>query len=78
MNIQITSKRSEGLERLLEITVPVEAVTDAENNTAKKYASSVRLPGFRPGKAPANIIKKRFKAEIRQQVVEELVQQAFK
>jgi trigger factor len=77
MNIQITPKRSEGLERLLEITVPVEAVTDAENNTAKKYASSVRLPGFRPGKAPANIIKKRFKAEIRQQVVEELVQQAF-
>src|SRR3954466_11262216 len=77
MNIQITSKKSEGLERLLEITVPVETVADAENSAAKKYATTVRLPGFRPGKAPPNIVKKRFKEAIRQQVVEELVQQAF-
>jgi trigger factor len=77
MNIEITPKRSEGLERLLEITVPVETVTDAENRAAKKYASSARLPGFRPGKAPAAIVKKKFREQIRQEVVELLVQEAF-
>ena len=77
MNIEITPKRTEGLERFIEVTVPVATVNDAENRAAQKYASSVRLPGFRPGKAPAAIVKKRFREAIRQQVVEQLVQEAF-
>jgi trigger factor len=77
MQIEITPKRSEGLERFLEVKVPVEAVTAAENSAAKKYATSVRLPGFRPGKAPPAMVKKRFRDAIRQQVVEQLVQEAF-
>lgn len=77
MNIEITPKKSDGLERLLEIRVPVETVRDAEEKAARRYASSVRLPGFRPGKAPPAMIKKRFKDAIRQQVIESLVQEAF-
>jgi trigger factor len=77
MNIEITPKKSDGLERLIEVRVPVETVRDAEDKAARRYATSVRLPGFRPGKAPAAMIKKRFKDEIRQQVIETLVQEAF-
>jgi len=78
MNIEINQKKSDGLERLIEVKVPVEAVRDAEDKAAKRYATSVRLPGFRPGKAPAAMVKKRFKDAIRQQVLETLVQEAFK
>lgn len=78
MDIQITTKKSEGVERLLQVSVPAEAVRDAEERTAKRYASQVRLPGFRPGKAPAAVVKKRFKDAIRQQVLETLVQEAYK
>src|SRR5207253_10769261 len=78
MNIEITPKKTDGLERLIQVSVPVETVRDAEETAAKRYASSVRLPGFRPGKAPAAMIKKRFKDAIRQQVIETLVQEAFK
>ncbi len=78
MDIQITTKKSEGVERLLEVSVPLLAVRDEEEKTAKKYAASVRLPGFRPGKAPAAMVRKRFKDAIRQQVIETLVQEAFK
>ncbi len=77
MNIEITPKKSDGLERLIEVKVPIETVRDAEDRTAKRYATSARLPGFRPGKAPAAMIKKRFKDAIRQQVIETLVQEAF-
>lgn len=77
MNIEITPKKSEGLERLIEVRVPVEAVRDAEDKEARRYASHVRLPGFRPGKAPAAMVKKRFKEAIRQQVIEALIQEAF-
>ena len=77
MDIQITTKKSEGTERLLEVQVPVEAIREAEEKTARRYASSVRLPGFRPGKAPPQLVKKRFKDAIRQQVIVSLVQEAF-
>jgi len=78
MDIQITTKKSDGVERLLEVSVPLLAVRDEEEKTAKRYAASVRLPGFRPGKAPAAMVRKRFKDAIRQQVIETLVQEAFK
>jgi trigger factor len=78
MDIQITTKKSEGVERLLEISVPATAVREEEEKQARRYATSVRLPGFRPGKAPAAMVRKRFKDAIRQQVIETLVQEAFK
>jgi trigger factor len=77
MDIQITTKKSEGVERLLEVSVPVDAVRDAEEKTARRYASTVRLPGFRPGKVPTAIVRKRFKDAIRQQVLETLLNEAF-
>jgi trigger factor len=77
MNIEITPKKSDGLERLIEVRVPIETVRDAENRAAQRYATSARLPGFRPGKAPPAMIKKRFKDAIRQQVIESLVQEAY-
>src|SRR3954471_11278117 len=78
MDIQITTKKSEGVERLLEVSVPLAVVESEEEKQARRYATSVRLPGFRPGKAPAAMIRKRFKDAIRQQVLETLVQEAFK
>src|SRR5215203_4143687 len=78
MDIQITTKKSEGVERLLEVSIPVATVRDEEEKTARRYATSVRLPGFLPGKAPAAMVRKRFKDAIRQQVIETLVQEAFK
>lgn len=77
MNIEITPKKTDGLERLIEVRVPIETVRDAEDRAARRYATSARLPGFRPGKAPAAMIKKRFKDAIRQQVIESLVQEAY-
>ena len=77
MNIEIRSKKSDGVERLLEVSVAADTVQEAEERTAKRYASSVRLPGFRPGKAPAALVRKRFKDAIRQQALETLLQEAY-
>jgi trigger factor len=77
MQIEIKTKKSDGVERLLEVSVPLETVQEAEEQTARRYASSVRLPGFRPGKAPAALVRKRFKDAIRQQTLESLLQEAY-
>jgi trigger factor len=77
MNISVTPKRSEGLERVLEVTVPAEELRGAEARAAKKYAGQARLPGFRPGKAPAAMVQKRFAGPIRQEAIEALLQDAY-
>src|SRR5687767_469938 len=77
MEIQITTKKSDGVERLLEVSVPAATVQEAEEKTARRYASSVRLPGFRPGKAPAALVRKKFKEAIRQQTLESLLQEVY-
>ena len=60
MNIAIEAKKSEGAERLLQVTIPVETVNEAKVKAARKIAGTVKLPGFRPGKAPLEMVMKRF------------------
>ena len=77
MDIQITPKESTGVERHLDVSIPPEAVAAAEDKTARRYTTQARLPGFRPGKAPAGLVRKRFATEIRQETIQGLVQDAY-
>lgn len=78
MNIEITPGETSGIERAVKVSVPAEAVRAAEDSAARRYASSIRLPGFRPGKAPAAVVRKRFADAIRQETIESLVREAYK
>ncbi len=56
--MQIVETTNEGLKRAYTLKIPakeIEARIDAE---VKKVAPQVRMPGFRPGKVPANLIRK--------------------
>ena len=77
MQIEIKTKKSDGVERLLEVSVPLEVIEQAEEQATKRYATQARLPGFRPGKAPAALVRKRFKDAIRQQTLESILQDAY-
>jgi trigger factor len=78
MNLQVTEKKSDGVERLLQVEVPADMVRQAEEKAVRRYASTARLPGFRPGKAPPAMIRQRFGDAIRQEAVESLIQEAYK
>ena len=77
MNIEITPRESDGVERRLQVSVPVETIRAAEDKAARRYATSVRLPGFRPGKAPATMVRKKFAEAIRQEAIESIVRDAY-
>jgi trigger factor len=64
--------------RSLEVEIPVEEVEKARQRVAESIRLKVRLPGFRPGKAPASMIESRFAGDIRQEVIEQLLPQAFR
>jgi trigger factor len=78
MPIEITKQEGTGVDRHVQVSVPVETVKDAEDKAARRYASSVRLPGFRPGKAPAQMVRKKFAEAIRQEALEAIVRDAYK
>jgi len=62
--MQIVETANEGLKRAYTLTIPardIEAKIDAE---VQKVAPQVRMPGFRPGKVPANLIRKMHGAAI--------------
>lgn len=77
MDIQITATKSEGAERRLQVAVPPERVAEARNKAASRVAKSVRVPGFRPGKAPTAMVKKQYAQAIDQEAVEALLREAF-
>jgi trigger factor len=63
----------EGCRHSLEISVPVETVDTETERVVSSFQQRARLPGFRPGKAPAGLVRKQFEGDIRQQVIEHLV-----
>jgi trigger factor len=67
----------EGCRHSLEIAIPAEEVESETSRVAANVQKRAKLPGFRPGKAPASLIRKQFSADIRQQVVENLIPKAL-
>jgi trigger factor len=63
----------EGCRHSLEITVPVEEVEEETGRAVAKVQQRAKIKGFRPGKAPAGIIRQQFAGEIRQQVLEAVI-----
>jgi trigger factor len=78
MNISITPTETAGVSRRLQITVPADTVASYEDQAARKYATQVRLPGFRPGKAPPSMVRKRFPEAVRQEAIELVLNDAFR
>jgi trigger factor len=65
----------ESCRRELELEIPADEVSKAMERVAKEFARLARVPGFRPGKAPIPLIKKRFAEDIKGEVLQTLVPQ---
>jgi trigger factor len=75
--ITIVKTAEDQASRVLQVTVPVDRVKAAETKAVRHYASRVRLPGFRPGKAPEAVVRKRLHEEIRQAVLQEIIREGW-
>jgi trigger factor len=59
--------------RELELEIPADEVSKAMERVAKEFAKVARVPGFRPGKAPITLIRRRFADDIKGEVLQSLV-----
>lgn len=63
--------------KVLTIEVPAERVREVSEQTVRTLARKVRLPGFRPGKVPPEMVRRRFAEELRTEVLDHLIEEAF-
>src|SRR5882762_8230342 len=76
--ILVRKTKVEPGEASLEVTIPSDNVKAAEDRATKVYQQRARLPGFRQGKAPAAVVRKKFADDIRQETLRELVQESWR
>ena len=75
--MQVSVQETGGLERRIEVSVPKEQIEQAVDERLKKVSRTAKLKGFRPGKAPIKVIRQQFGAQVRQEVLSDLMQQSF-
>jgi trigger factor len=63
----------EGCKHSIDVTIPAEAVAAEIEKVTEHIRSKAQIQGFRPGKAPASIIRARYAQEIRQEALENLI-----
>jgi trigger factor len=63
----------EGCKHSIEVTIPAEAMAAEIEKVTESIRAKATIQGFRPGKAPASIIRSRYAQEIRQEALENLV-----
>ncbi|MGZ8346321.1 MAG: trigger factor [Allosphingosinicella sp.] len=73
--MQTVETLNEGLKRAFRITIPAKDISARVDKELKTMAPRVRMPGFRPGKVPANLVRKMHGAALEQQALETAVQE---
>lgn len=63
--------------RELVLDIPAEDVSKAFHGTVRNYQKYARIPGFRPGKVPESVIRRRFATEIRKEIIDSLLPERF-
>ena len=75
--MQVSVESTSALERKLNISVPAERIESEVTKRLQQTAKRAKVSGFRPGKVPMNIIRQRYEADARQDVLGDVIQATF-
>ena len=75
--MQIVETSNEGLKRAYSVTIPAKEIAARIEGEIAKIAPQVRMPGFRPGKVPANLVRKMHGPALHQEALNTTVREAM-
>jgi trigger factor len=75
--MQVSVETTSPIERVLTISVPAARVDEKVNSEVAKTAKTIRIDGFRKGKVPVSVVKKRYGQGIRLDAVEQIMRDAY-
>lgn len=71
--MQVSVETTTGLERRMIIDIEANSIDDKVSQRLKETAKNIRIPGFRPGKVPLSVVKRRFEKDVRAEVTQEVI-----
>ncbi|MBW8849929.1 MAG: trigger factor [Xanthomonadales bacterium] len=75
--MQVSVESVGNLERRMTLRVPAERIDSQVGGRLREIARSAQIKGFRPGKVPAKVIEQRYGAQVRGEILDDLLQQGF-
>jgi len=76
--MQVTESKSEGLSRELKISLPAKDIEEKISFRLQELAKTVSLPGFRPGKVPVAVLRKKYGQSVMGEILEQAVNDSSK
>jgi trigger factor len=73
--MQITETNANGLKREFKVVIPADKLKDQVDSRLKELGERIRMPGFRPGKVPLQLLKQRYEKSVMGEVLEKSVQE---
>jgi len=75
--MQVSVETTKGLERRMTVAMSKEGIDSEIQKRLKSLAGRARIDGFRPGKVPLSVIKKKFGGQVQAEVLNEMMQSSF-
>ena len=75
--MQVSVESTSALERRMTVGVPAERIETEVTKRLQQTARRAKVPGFRPGKVPMNVIRQRYEDSARQEALGDLIQATF-
>jgi trigger factor len=75
--MQVTVESTGTLERRMRVELPAERIEQEVASRLKSVGKTVKIKGFRPGKVPPKVVKQRYGAQVRKEVLSDLMQQSY-
>ncbi len=75
--MEATTVQANDLERRIDLSIAIEEVEKDLEQRLRRMGKNVKLPGFRPGKVPFNIVKQQYGDQARHEILSEVLDRAF-
>jgi trigger factor len=75
--MQVSVESVGNLERRMTLRLPADRIENQIGGRLREIARTAKIKGFRPGKVPAKVIEQRYGAQVRSEIVDDLLQQGF-
>ncbi len=75
--MQVSVEAGEGLERRMTVELPAEQIEEAVNKRLKQIGKSAKMDGFRPGKVPMDMLRRRYGGQVLQEVYGQIIESSY-
>ncbi len=75
--MQVSVETTQGLERRMTVALPSEDIDSAVLERLQSLSKTTRMNGFRPGKVPFNVVKKRYEPQVRGEVLGSMINRSY-